>query len=130
MKRILYVFTCLLMTLSINAHAFWGSNNNFFGGNGWGNNWPVWTPMYWMDEFSGNNNYNGFYGNNMPWERASLNKMPLNNNPWSQGYNNSPYVGAGPNAGYPAGYSQGYRPLSGFQNMRLVPSKGPTSFRP
>ncbi len=139
MKRILYVFTFLLMALSLNAQAFWGGNNNSFGGNGWGNNWPMWTPMYWMDEFSGNSNYNDYYGNANPWGGAQMNNMPLNTNPWSkasnkaaqfppQGY--SPYVGGGKYAGYPAGYPQGYRPLSGFQNMPLVPSRGPISFRP
>lgn len=30
-----------------------GSSHAWWGGNGWGNYWPVWTPMYWMDEVAG-----------------------------------------------------------------------------
>ncbi len=141
MKNIKLLIGLVVAFTSINAHAFWGGNNDFFGGNGWGNNWPVWTPMYWMEEFTGDNNYNDYYGNANPWSAAPLNNMPFTNqhngNPWGQngvnanfppnGY--SPYIGGRPNAGYPAGYPQGYRPLSGFQNMPLVPSRGPTSFR-
>jgi hypothetical protein len=44
----------LLLAASLNANAFWGGNN--WGGNNWGNNgyndWPVFTPMYWMEEMS------------------------------------------------------------------------------
>lgn len=138
-----------LATISFNAQAFWGGNNNNWGNNGNSDNdWPVWTPMYWMDEMIGNDNYSNYYGNANPWSGSSMNNMPMNTmrfntNPWSNGPMNgsmngfsfppngySPYVGGGPNAGYPAGYPQGYRPLSGFQNRPLAPSRGPTSIRP
>ncbi len=128
-----------LAAMSFNTHAFWGGNNNMFGGNGWGNNWPVWTPMYWMEEFVGDNDYNNHYGNANPWSAGPMNMGQMNGNPWSnapmmggnfvpKGY--SPYVGGGTNAGYPQGYPQGYRPLPGYQNMPLAPSRGPTSIRP
>ena len=41
----------LLLAASLSANAFWGGNN--WGGNNWGgyNDWPEWTPMYWMEEF-------------------------------------------------------------------------------
>jgi len=96
--------------------------------------------MYWMEEFTGNNNDNNYYGNANPWSGAQMNNMPFNtNNPWSNGGMNamgfppngySPYVGGGANAGYPQGYPQGYRPLPGYQNTPLAPSRGPTSIRP
>jgi len=136
MKKSLLLAALIVSSISMNAHAFWGGNNNFFGNNGQGNSWPAWTPMYWMDEFTGsNNNYNNYYGNANPWSATPMSNMPLNTNPWSNGSINganfppngySPYVGGGPNAGYP----QGYRPLPGFQNRPLAPSRGPTAFRP
>lgn len=126
------------MSISFTAQAFWGGNNNWDGDNGWGNDWPVWTPMFWMDEMSGNDNYSGYYGNANPWSGGPMNQMPLNGSPWFNGINNgfqfppngySPYMG-GENSGYPAGYPQGYRPLTGYPSMPLVPSRGPTSIRP
>ena len=53
-----------------NANGFFGNNNsgfgNFFGGNNNNcNNWPIFTPMYWMEEMTssfGNSN-NGIFGN-------------------------------------------------------------------
>jgi len=131
MKKTALLAVLILSSISFNAQAFWGGNNNFFGNNGWGNSWPVWTPMYWMEEFTGDNDY---YGNANPWGGAPMNNMPYNTNPWSNGSNNganfppngySPYSG-GSNMGYP----QAYRPLRGFQNMPLAPSRGPISFRP
>lgn len=126
----------VLVFASVNANAFWGGNNNNFGNNGWGNNWPVWTPMYWMEEFTGNNNYNDYYGNANPWSGAPLNNMPYNNaNPWSNGAANtnmfppngySPYAGGSTHANSPHGYG----PVTNFQNRPLVPSRGPTYFRP
>jgi len=57
-----------LCSISGSASAFPGGNNSFFGGsnNGCGTNWPVWTPMYWMEEMTdmmGNNNRNNCYPN-------------------------------------------------------------------
>ncbi len=135
MNKKILIATLVLASISFNAQAFWGGNNNFMGNNGWSNGWPVWTPMYWMDEFTGNSNYNDYYGNANPWGGAPMNNMPFNTNPWSNGNTNgsvfppngySPYVGGGGNAGYP----HGYRPHSGFQNIPLAPSRGPTAFRP
>lgn len=53
------------LLVSLNASAGWfGSNNN-----GWDDNdWPVWTPMYWMDEmmneWDDDDDYYGPYGYN------------------------------------------------------------------
>ena len=61
-------FIGFLLSLSYNANV----NADFFGGNDcppWVydcNDWPEWTPMYWMeemsDEFDDNNDYYGPYG--------------------------------------------------------------------
>lgn len=148
MKKKVFIGILAFASISFNAQAFWGSNNNGWGNNGWSNNgwgngWPAWTPMYWMDELSGNNNYNDYYGNANPWAGSAMNNMPFNTNPWNNGTINgainggafppsgySPYIGGGPNTAYPAGYPQAYRPLPGYQNFPLVPSRGPTSMRP
>lgn len=67
MSRLLRTATfSLFLLLSYNAQA----NNDWFSGNDcppWAyncNDWPVWTPMYWMEEMSNNwdnNNYNDYY---------------------------------------------------------------------
>ena len=49
-------FAMALCAVSSSALAF-PNNNNFFGSNNndCGNDWPVFTPMYWMEEMLGNN---------------------------------------------------------------------------
>lgn len=104
MKKLLAI---LALSLATTAHAdFFGGNNDFFGGNGgtWKmgpygyyyeeNDWPEWTPMYWMEEFMNefdNDNDNSYYGNR---------------------YYGNPYGGYGGGYGYPAtpynGYNYGY----------------------
>jgi hypothetical protein len=81
----------LLLTTSLNAAAWMGDN-------GWDwNPWPVWTPMYWMEEMVGENNWNdGPY---------------FNSPPYSAGY---PTYG-----GYPYG-SYGY-PYAGYNHPYTAP---------
>lgn len=46
----------VLLAASSNSLAWWG-------GNGWDwNPWPVWTPMYWMEEVIGDDDRYGPYG--------------------------------------------------------------------
>ncbi len=72
----------VLLGGSVNASAWWG-------GDGWDwNPWPVWTPMYWMEEMIDNNDWYDGYG------------------PGYGGYG-SPY-GYGPGYGNPYGYGPGY----------------------
>jgi len=60
MKKIFSItMGALLLAASLNASAFWG--NNGWGGNGY-NDWPVFTPMYWMEEMSNSWDNNGYYG--------------------------------------------------------------------
>ena len=90
------ILLAALLAAPFSANANWfgnnGGNNNFFGSSGeWkmgpngpyydDSGWPVWTPMYWMDEmmdefdnndnnwgYGGYNNYNSMpYGNMMPY---------------------------------------------------------------
>lgn len=60
------------LLISANATAGWfGSNNNAWDDN----DWPEWTPMYWMDEmmneFDSDDDYYGYYGpQGMPYGYA------------------------------------------------------------
>ena len=57
-------------TMSGSALAFPGDNNPFFGGsnNGCGTDWPVWTPMYWMEEMVDAMRNNSSYDNCYPFQ--------------------------------------------------------------
>lgn len=46
-----------LLTVSASTMAWWGNR----GWDGW-NDWPVWTPMYWAEEFFDDNDGYGPYG--------------------------------------------------------------------
>lgn len=48
-KLLLTTITAAAMALSATAHAGWFGNNNSWGGYD-DNDWPEWTPMYWMEE--------------------------------------------------------------------------------
>ena len=80
MKKILSIsLGALMLAASLNASAFWGNNGNNGWGNGGGyNDWPVFTPMYWMEEMSDS------------WD------------------NNDDYYGGGYGPGYGPGYGGGY----------------------
>ena len=56
--RILAILFGLLV--SMNAVASWFGNNSGYRG---GNDWPEWTPMYWMEEMmDGWDNDDDYYG--------------------------------------------------------------------
>ena len=91
------LFTTLLVAFSANTHAWWGGSNGL-------NCWPVWTPMYWMeemDDFSGSD----FFGGSGPYGY------------WPYGYS-APYgaYGYGPYGYPPGGYGYpGYSlPATGY----------------
>jgi hypothetical protein len=81
-----------LLASSAAMAEFWGSNR-YDGYGGDYNDWPVWTPMYWMEEFFDN----GFGNNNDGY------------GPYGYGapYGYTPYSGYAPYGAYP-GY--GYAP--------------------
>lgn len=95
MKKFLIALSLLGLASTASAD-FFGSGNNGEWKNGpygpyWeGNDWPEWTPMYWMqemsDSFSDNdNNNNGFnFGN-----RFGNGNMPFFGNQSNYGYGNN-----------------------------------------
>jgi hypothetical protein len=49
-KRLLTTIAAIALATTSTAYASWfGSNNNSYGGYD-DNDWPEWTPMYWMEE--------------------------------------------------------------------------------
>jgi hypothetical protein len=95
MKKLFLAIALTAILVTTNANAFWGGNNNGWGGGDY-NDWPVWTPMYWMEEmeneFDDNDWGNGGYGGG-PYGYGA---------PYGGGYG-APYGGPGY---YP--YSTGY----------------------
>lgn len=114
----------------------WGGNS-FFGNNNGCNDWPEWTPMYWMEEMAGNNDncYSGAYGGRYGSPYQSL-YSPYS--PYAGGVNPymaNPYLGASP-YGYPrlpaygAGLPRGGTgfPALGNSSFSSFPSFGGNSF--
>jgi hypothetical protein len=84
-----------LLASSTAMAQFWGGDR-YYDGYGNYNDWPVWTPMYWMEEFFDN----GFW----------------NNDDYGYGgYGYAPY-------GYGAPY--GYAPFSGYAPYGAYPGAG------
>lgn len=114
MKNLLLALALAMAATSIttaNASDFFGSNSGEWkmGPNGpyWDeNDWPEWTPMYWMEEFMNswddNNNWGGnsfgFGNNNYGYG------VPYGASPY--GYGQAPYGYAAPYGGYGYGYPQ------------------------
>jgi len=63
--KLIILLSLLGVVQSSYAKDWFGKNNRFggFGNNNGCNDWPEWTPMYWMEEMSGNNDncYSGAY---------------------------------------------------------------------
>lgn len=98
MRKLQAIIFMALLGLSASSQAFWG---NSWGG--W-NPWPVWTPMYWMEEMVGDNDYygGGPYG---PYGGAyGPGGYP---GAWGAPYGGAPYTGYGsyPYSLYPYGYT-------------------------
>ena len=91
----------LLLASSLSANAWWGGDR---WGNGYGyNDWPVFTPMYWMEEMWDSwddDYYDGYYGGG-PWGGYG--------GPWGggPGYYGAPYGGGYYGAPY-GGYGVPY----------------------
>jgi hypothetical protein len=104
MKKSLSVsIGALLLAASLSANAWWGGDR--WGGYGY-NDWPVWTPMYWMEEMSDSwddDYYDGYYGGG-PWGGG-----PWGGGPWGGPYGGPGYYGAPYGGGYyGAPYGGGY----------------------
>ncbi len=100
MKKFLSVsIGALLLAASLSASAWWGGDR--WGGYGY-NDWPVWTPMYWMEEMSDvwdDDYYDDYWGGPYggPW-----------GGPWGGPYGGPGYYGAPYGGGYGAPYGGGY----------------------
>lgn len=105
MKKLIFAIA-LAGLVSSNAHASWWGGND----GPWDyNDYPVWTPMYWMEEMWGNDDYWDYYG---PWGGGPWGGYgaPWAYAPYGNGYGYQPY---GYGYGYPAApayypYSSGY----------------------
>jgi hypothetical protein len=96
--------SALLLASASNASAWWGDG----WGGGW-NPWPVWTPMYWMEEMVGDDDWYGPYGyGGYPYGGYG-------GYPYGGGYGGYPYGGYGgyPYGGY-GGYPYGGNPYGGY----------------
>ena len=96
----------LLLAASLSASAWWGGDR--WGGYGY-NDWPVWTPMYWMEEMSDvwDDDYYDDYYYGGPWGGG----------PWGGPYGGPGYYGAPYGGGYyGAPYGGGYygEPYGGY----------------
>jgi len=99
MRKLQALLLIGVLWVSGSAQAFWG---NSWGG--W-NPWPVWTPMYWMEEFVGDDydNYGSYgygpYGGGYPGGYPGGYGAPA--------YGGAPYRGYGayPYSLYPYGYT-------------------------
>jgi hypothetical protein len=96
-KTITLLLAALLIAMSTSASAFW--RDRYYDDYGY-NDWPVFTPMYWMEEFIDEFDRDSRYGNR-GW----------GNRGWNRGYRGyPPYGGYGyPQRGYGAPYG-GYAP--------------------
>jgi hypothetical protein len=104
MKKLLIAVAMVAMLVSVNANAFWGGNNNNGPYNY--NDWPVWTPMYWMEEMENEFDDNNWGGNN--WG---------GNNWGGNGY--GPSNGGGYGMPYGGGYGMPYG--GGYGNPAYYP---------
>lgn len=131
MKKLLIALSLLGFASTANADFFGGGNNGEWKMGPYGpyweeNDWPEWTPMYWMQEMSdsfNNDNNNGFSFN----QGSNAWNMPFfGNNTYGNGLGMMPYGSYGypnpamPYATAPMPYYGGY-PLPNAQ-MPAMPS--------
>lgn len=95
MNTVMKLLGSALLLGTTSTVSAWGGNN------GWDwNPWPAWTPMYWMEEMVGDNDWygNNYYGG--PYGYAPYGYGP---GPYYGGYG-APYYGSG----YPYGGNAPY----------------------
>ena len=94
------ILLAALLAAPFSAQANWfGSNNGEWKTGPYGpywdeSDWPVWTPMYWMDEMMDSFDNNNWGGNN--WGGGAYNAVPYGNV--------APYPYGVPNYAMPYGY--------------------------
>ena len=102
-KTFAFLLAVLLFAVSTSASAFW--RDRYYDDYDY-NDWPVFTPMYWMEEFIDEFDRDSRYGNRGWGNRG------WGNRGWNRGYRGYPYGGYGaPYGGYaPYGYAPYYAP--------------------
>ena len=123
--RTLSLSALLLSTSMVDAKGWFGGNNSPWGGssffgnnNGYDDNdWPEWTPMYWMEEFFNNNDddrYPRSYAPS-PYAQPYGGRFPnAYQNPYQSPAHSTRYV--------PAPYRGGqYAPRQRFQSYGAMP---------
>jgi hypothetical protein len=129
----------LLSTSMVDAKGWFGSNSSPWGGksffgnnNGYDNNdWPEWTPMYWMEEFFNNDNNDYYPRSYGRYQNAYQN--PYQSPAYSTQYMPAPYLGGqyAPRQRLPSYGSmprqRSYGTRSGFGGLPFS-NRGMTSF--
>lgn len=112
MKKTIKYMVLSVFTLSSVAHA------SGFGGNGGCNDWPEWTPMYWMEKMMGDDDcYKGYgYGGYSPVPGYGSSYSPA----LGSGYGASSYSPL-PRSGYAA-------PVAGSYSHSVYSSSSPYDF--
>jgi hypothetical protein len=140
--KLIIVLPLLFSLNTAHANGWFGNNTNYFNGysgNNSYNDWPVWTPMYWMQEMFGNNYNNRYYGNNGRYMSAYGNpyQAQYNNNYQTRlnGYGAYPYSGLYNNAypeqtyysnqGYAGYYPNVQYPQNQYQAQYYAPNAIP-----
>jgi len=130
--KIILLAALFAAPFSAQANWFGGNGNNFFGNNGewkigpngayWDDSgWPVWTPMYWMDEMMDSfDNNNGWGGNNNWGNNGGYNNMPYGNV--------APYGYAAPNYGYAMPYAMPAVPVVPVTPQKAQPKVEKNTF--
>lgn len=134
MKKFLIALSLFGLASTASADFFGGGNNGEWKTGPYGpyweeNDWPEWTPMYWMqemsDSFSNDNNNNGFnFGN-----RFGNGNMPFFGNNSNYGYGNGmpmmPYGYNYPNSMPMMPYGAAPMPYYGGYGMPNLPMPAP-----
>lgn len=114
----------------------WGGSSFFGNNNGYDNNdWPEWTPMYWMEEFFNNDddNYPRSYGGRYPNPYQNPYQSPYQSPAYPTRYIPAPYLGGqyAQRQGFPSygamPRQRGYGSRSGFGGLPFS-NRGMTSF--
>ena len=81
------------------------------------NNWPEWTPMYWMEEMSNEFDNNG-WNNNYNYPPGPYGPPPVYGQPY------------GPATGYAPQFPPQYAPMPRFQAPPMAPNQVPKPLPP
>lgn len=126
MKKSLVALSLLVFTSTVSADFFGGGNNGEWKMGPYGpyweeNDWPEWTPMYWMQEMSDsfNDDNNGFSFNN----GFNTGNIPFfgNNNNGFYGMQMMPYGYGYPNPMMPYGTA----PMPNYGGYGMTPVMPP-----